>query len=402
MADTVTNVEDEDEVVDANAGAVVDGEEIEENADEAAPEAVLELSDEEFEKQMNAATAAAAAKAAEPVTDETEDVDGSAEVKDPVAEDKPAKKPAAKADVKPKTPKEDTTDKVPVGTDFDPLGVEDTVAVAAYKELFAPFKANGKTIQVKTPQEALRLMQMGAGHVKYQNSVKPALAQAKTLENHNIGPDELNFLIDLHNKNPEAIKKLVRDANIDPYDIVVDDNAKAADKTYRSKNYSATEEQVTLEETLADVRSHPEGPGLLTSMRSEWDDESRRIVMADPKILPVLVEQRESGIYAKIAAEIDRRMILGELPKMPFMRAYHQVGVEMTNAGAFNQTTPVTEKPAARSKVIERKAGAVPKTTSNDKAVKAIAPIKTVVTAKPDLSNIMDMPDDEFAKIANL
>ena len=272
MADTVTNVEDEDEVVDANAGAVVDGEEIEENADEAAPEAVLELSDEEFEKQMNAATAAAAAKAAEPVTDETEDVDGSAEVKDPVAEDKPAKKPAAKADVKPKTPKEDTTDKVPVGTDFDPLGVEDTVAVAAYKELFAPFKANGKTIQVKTPQEALRLMQMGAGHVKYQNSVKPALAQAKTLENHNIGPDELNFLIDLHNKNPEAIKKLVRDANIDPYDIVVDDNAKAADKTYRSKNYSATEEQVTLEETLADVRSHPEGPGLLTSMRSEWDD----------------------------------------------------------------------------------------------------------------------------------
>jgi len=392
MVDIVKTVEDE-EIPETN-------EEIEETVDEAA-EAVLGMSDEDFEKQMASVQTTEAISDTETV----EDTDESAAATS--AETKKAefgKNPEVKA--KGKTKEKTTTSAVSDSFEFDPLGVDDATAVATYKELFAPFKANGKTIQVKTPQEALRLMQMGAGHVKYQNSIKPLLVQAKTLENNNINLEDLNFLIELHNKNPAAIKKLVRDANIDPYDIEVDEDAKAADKQFSSKNYSATEEQITLEEALADVRSHPEGVVLLTSLRNEWDAESRKVVMADPKILHVLVEQRESGIYDRISAEIDRRTILGELPDMPFIKAYHQVGIEMTNAGSFTPQkttkTPTTEKTTTRSKVIERKAGTVPKTAANDYAVKAIAPIKAVVTAKPDLSNVMNMPDEEFNKIAGL
>jgi len=398
MADPVVK-DPEDKIIDetdveesaVNEEVVSDEEEVVEPEQED----VLGMSDEDFEKQLSEKEEVAASTEEDEKENEAEVVADSA-IKDPV----PARKAPTKEPVK------------EVVVSGDPLQIDDAAAVLAYREMMKPFKANGKTVQARTPEEAIRLMQMGAGHIKYQTQVRPLLAQVKTLENAGITNSDLNFLVELHNKNPEAIKKLVRDADIDPYDIVVDDNAKEADKTYQPKNYLATEDQVALEEILREVQEQPAGEALLKAVRVDWDQSSRKMALDEPNVLRILTEQKQSGVYDLITAEIDRRRTLGEFANVPILTAYHQVGTEMQSSGAFDSLTSdsadltkqdpapskVTPQP---SKIIATKA-AVPKQSNSSAAVKAIAPVKTVVAPKADLSNVMNMSDEEFAKIEGL
>jgi hypothetical protein len=411
MAEITKKPEDDD--VDENLETSTDTDDQETGSEEEqSGDDILGLSDDEFEKQLSDLPAQSNVVAVEDESstddkDKEETTDEAVEDADVSGSSKKTSTKKAKTETVSKEEK-----KTEPGDDDNTPGfheLDDAAAASAFREIFKPFKANNKTVQVSSADEAIRLMQMGAGHVRYQNQVRPMLARAKTLENNNISDDDLNFLVELHNKNPEAIKKLVRDAQIDPYDITVDEESKAADSKYRPKNYLATEGEVTLDHTLADVRSIPEGVELLTSVRTEWDEESRATVVKDPNILRVLTGQKQSGIYKIITAEMDRRTMLGTLPKVPFIQAYHQIGLELNETGAFGslESEPETKKaepgkqPAGTSKVVAQRTGKPKSKANNNDKVKAIAPIKTVAPGKapPQGSNVLDMSDDEFAKL---
>jgi len=228
-------------------------------------EDLLDLSDEAFEKQLEEAEASEGTTAEEetteeaPATEETTekvktDVAATAEDK-AVKEETPGAKPSAVLDKAAAKPEAAAVATGPVA----PLEVDDATAVAAYKEIFAPFRANGKTVQVKNKEEAIRLMQMGAGYTRTMMDLRPQLAQVKTLKNNGIDDAELNYLIELKAGNPDAIKKLVRTHGIDPLDIETGEAGEAADAKYRPKDYRASETQVNFEMAVADVGSHPQG-----------------------------------------------------------------------------------------------------------------------------------------------
>lgn len=423
MTDEVKAVEEEEVVTTPEGEEEQVTTEIDENENGNKDAAVLEMSDEDFEKTI-AASGGPAQPAAEEASQEEEAAASGEEKEAPETEVKTEvdpktepKQTEVKTDPKdpPKkteTATEEKVDKTETSEIVDPLAVSDEVAVAGYKQLMAPFKANGKTVQARTPEEALRLMQMGAGHIRYQNKMRPLVQQAKTLEAAKIGPSELNYLIELHNKNPDAIKKLVRDAGIDPYDIATDDESKAADKNYRPRNYALSDSQITLDEVLDDIESSDDGKALMQTVQNDWDDGSRKIVAGDPNILHVLLAQKQTGVYDAISDEVERRRTLGEFAKTPFLNAYHQVGTEMEAAGAFkkeptsetpgqgNGATPAPQ-PARKSEVIAKKAAA-PKQPEGSDAVDKIAPVKKVVTPKTDSSNLLDMSDEEFAKLEGM
>src|SRR5690606_34973436 len=91
---------------------------------------------------------------------------------------------------------------------------------AEYKRLLTPFKANGREIQVKSVDDAIQLMQMGANYNKKMAALKPNLKLMKMLQNNNLLSEEkLSFFIDLEKKDPAAINKLVKDAGINPMDL---------------------------------------------------------------------------------------------------------------------------------------------------------------------------------------
>lgn len=275
-----------------------------------------------------------------------------------------------------------------------------------YDQVMKPFKANGREIQLRTPEEAIRLMQMGAGYGRKLQDMQPHLKTLRMLEKNNLlDQEKLGFLIDINSKNPEAIKKLIKDSGIDPLDLNMDDNA-----NYRPTDHSVSDNEIAFAEALKDVSSQPGGRDTIQHINSTWDQQSKEFLWGNPEVLAVIQDQRQSGIYAAITAEIDRKKMLGEIaPTVPFLEAYKIAGDALVAANSLpaagSEPEPKPANPAPAPKA-DQQAGrvlgtrtAAPKSsaTNSDKAKAAGSPTNSSRKAKETI-NPLDMADDDFLK----
>ena len=275
-----------------------------------------------------------------------------------------------------------------------------------YDQVMKPFKANGREIQLRTPEEAIRLMQMGAGYGRKLQDMQPHLKTLRMLEKNNLlDQKKLGFLIDINSKNPEAIKKLIKDSGIDPLDLNMDDNA-----NYRPTDHSVSDNEVAFAEALKDVSSQPGGRDTIQHINSTWDQQSKEFLWGNPEVLAVIQDQRANGIYDAIAAEIDRKKMLGEIaPTVPFLEAYKIAGDALVASKSLTQpgskpapqssnTAPAPKADQQAGRVLGTRTAA-PKSsaTNSDKAKAASSPTNSSRKAKETV-NPLDMADDDFLK----
>ena len=339
---------------------------------------------------------AAAAKAAEDAAKVTEQpgevqVPGSTTVEEPVT--KTPEELVAEAD-KNKTPEQLAQDKAEADAkakDTQPAGEVDYKA--GYEQIMAPFKANGKTMQVKSVDEAIQLMQMGANYTRKMQELQPHRKTLLMLENNGLLDEgKLSFLIDLDKKNPEAIKKLLQDAKIDPLDVDLE-----KESTYQEGNHKVSDEEAQFRLVLDELNSNPVGRETLQTINSTWDQASKEVLWKQPEVMNTIHQQRENGVYARIMAEIDRRRTLGVIQVgVPFLEAYRVVGDELHKAGAFNDLF----KPKATAVAPVATRAAMPKPTGLDPKAEAAAvhrgsPSKTT----SPLEAMQKASDDEFLKM---
>ena len=275
-----------------------------------------------------------------------------------------------------------------------------------YDQVMKPFKANGREITLRSPEEAIRLMQMGAGYGRKLQDMQPHLKTLRMLEKNGLlDQNKLGFLIDINAKNPEAIKKLIKDSGIDPLDLNMDDNA-----NYRPTDHSVSDNEVAFAEALKDVSSQPGGRETIQHINSTWDQKSKDFLWGNPEVLAVIQDQRTNGIYDVITAEIDRKKMLGEIaPTVPFLEAYKIAGdalvasKSLTQPGSEPAPQPTNPAPA---QMTDQQAGrvlgtrtAAPKSsaTNSDKAKAASSPTNSSRKAKETI-NPLDMADDDFLK----
>ena len=285
--------------------------------------------------------------------------------------------------------------------------------VAFYDQVMKPFKANGREITLRTPEEAIRLMQMGAGYGRKLQDMQPHLKTLRMLEKNNLLDEaKLSYLIDLDQKNPDAIKKLIKDAGIDPLDLNMDDNA-----NYRPTNHSVSDTEVAFSEALKDVSAQPGGRETIQQINTTWDKTSKEALWAQPELLRIIQSQKENGLFDQISAEMERKKMLGEIaPNTPFLEAYKIAGDALVAANSLilpgSETAPKTETPAPAApvqgktdqqpaKVLGTRTAA-PKSgaSANDKAKAAASPQSSSRKAKETV-NPLDMADDEFLKQFN-
>ena len=345
---------------------------------------------------------AAAAKAAEDAAKVTEQpgevqVPGSTTVEEPVTKtpEELAAEAAAKAEAdKNKTPEQLAQEKAEADAkakNTQPAGEVDYKAT--HEQIMAPFKANGKTMQVKSVDEAIQLMQMGANYTRKMQELQPHRKTLLMLENNGLLDEgKLSFLIDLDKKNPEAIKKLLQDAKIDPLDVDLE-----KESTYQEGNHKVSDEEAQFRLVLDELNSNPVGRETLQTINSTWDQASKEVLWKQPEVMNTIHQQRENGVYARIMAEIDRRRTLGVIQVgVPFLEAYRVVGDELHKAGAFNDL--FKSKAAAAAPVATR--AAMPKPTGLDPKAEAAAvhrgsPSKTT----SPLEAMQKASDDEFLKM---
>lgn len=425
--------------------------ELEEEVDtpDTAQDNVLDMSDEEF-MAKGGATAAPAPTATDVAKEDGDDKQDNEDAEAKAAADKAAADAAAKVDEQGKAAKqadagedgegeqekkdpegeEDDTDPASKGKDGkdvkdtkagkpDPAGkdktevkaddgkAKDTPAEVDYKaqveELFKPFKANGRDIQVNDVEEARRLMQMGANYNKKMAGLKPSLAILKMLENNKLlDPTKISFLIDLDKKSPEAISKLIAESGMDPLDLSTE---KAG--AYKPGDHSVNDAEVELDTVLEDLNGSPHYNQLLDLVGKEWDTKSRGIVAANPGVLRGLNDQMTSGIYDLVATEMARQRALGSLSGLSDLEAYRQVGDAMNSAGKFDHIGKKAGQPDTKGQQTPSAKVIVdpnPKKADDDKreqARRAAAPSRgTAPAAKkidPDF-NPLALSDEDFAK----
>lgn len=266
---------------------------------------------------------------------------------------------------------------------------------AEYEKIMAPFKANGREVKLENPDEVIRLMQMGANYTKKMQALKPNLKLMRMLENNKLlDESKLSFLIDLDRKDPAAIQKLIHDSQIDPLDLDA-----ATTPAYTPGNHAVSDREMDFQSTLEDVTSTELGKDTVSHINQQWDQASKEAIFQEPKILQIITDQRENGIYAQISAEIDKRRMLGNLPEMSFLEAYRTVGDDLHAQGKL---TPKGATAQPRRVVETRVAKPKPAAANNDK-VRAASPAKTTPqsTAKPEF-DVFAMSDEEFMAQTNI
>ena len=180
-----------------------------------------------------------------------------------------------------------------------------------FEKITAPFKASGRQMQVKTPEEAIALMQRGADYTKKMQSLKPSLKLMKMLENNGLLDEtKLSHFIDLDKKDPAAIAKFLKDKEIDPLDLDMSEETQ-----YKPTNHAVSDDQMRFNEVLEDVQSTPFGKETVQIIDKQWDKVSQGRVFKEPKILELINTHRETGIYDQVVSEVERLKLLEVIPE---------------------------------------------------------------------------------------
>jgi hypothetical protein len=258
----------------------------------------------------------------------------------------------------------------------------------AYNQVTAPFKANGATMQVKSPEDIVRLMQMGAGAQKQMAKLKPNLKLIKMLENNNLLDERrLNNLIDLSKNDSKAIAKLVKDSGVDPDDIDIENAS-----TYQPNNYTVTDSEYELDQVLDSIKHTDTFDKTIDLLTSEWDDKSKTFVSENPNVIKVINDHMLNGVYDKVNAIMQQDKALGKLSGVSDVDAYKQIIDMLAKNGELidgNQQEPV------QSNITDiGDAGSV-KRKQNRKAAAPTKQTNTSNNSKQDVS-YLTLSDDEF------
>jgi hypothetical protein len=268
--------------------------------------------------------------------DKTADVAGSIADAKSTANADPAGKDSKTADAKTDAKNEEVKDE---GDGKAKSGVEDAKdesgAIdykAAYERLTAPFKANGRDITVKSVDDAIQLMQMGANYNKKMAGLKPSLKLVKMLEGAGLMDEaQLNFLIDVHKRDPGAINKLIVDSKMDPLDLSA---AKASE--YKPGNHSVDDQSMELDEVLADLKESPHYARTLDVVANKWDKPSKSEVAGNPQVIRLINDHISAGIFDIVTTEIESERTFGRLKGLSDLQAYQKVGDAINARGGFN------------------------------------------------------------------
>lgn len=260
-----------------------------------------------------------------------------------------------------------------------------------YKRVMAPFKADKRTIQLNSAEEAIALMQKGVDYTRKMQDISRYKKPMMMLERANLlNEDQISFFIDLVNGDQEAIRKLLKDKNIDAFSLPSEDEP----IHYVAGSHKISDDQINFKEQLDSIATQPKGVEFLKEV-NEYDQQSKDHIYREPRILQALYQQKQGGLYDKIVEEIERQRILGQIPdNVPFLIAYNTIGNKLFGQGSNNQSRnglatqqPLTRKPAITSNRL-----------NNSQRAKSAGLTRTSNRSVGRSKNPLEMSDEEFLK----
>lgn len=269
---------------------------------------------------------------------------------------------------------------------------------AFYESVTKDFKAAGKMMPgVKDPDKFIKALQMATDYALKTAALKPVLKKAKMLED--VTDEEFSEMLDFRKRNPEVIKKALKEANLDPIDLDLENIQYTPQSKIMSDadyEFKETIEKLSQEDAVAFQRTQ-------NIVLNELDDTSKTTVLSNPHILSALQSEVASGRFEKIQAQALQLKAFGGYNNVPDIELYSFIANEMdkqalqkqsiqNNLTAGGMNTPVTNTVQTKPSV------SVVDPELEDKKARAGIQIKptTNVVKKYDPTKLSD---EEFMKL---
>ena len=269
-----------------------------------------------------------------------------------------------------------------------------------YEKATSPFKAAGQNVELKSPEELIQLAQKGLDYTRKLQELSPHRKLLMSLEqNEMLSEEHVNYLIDLKNKNPDAIKKLIKESGIDPWEL---SSLEDEEVNYQPNSNIVTDAQVVMKEKIQENWNLPYGQDTLNEIKT-WDVASKNSIAEDPSLISLFREQKETGVYDLITAEANRLRQIGSISaNTSFIEAYVMAGNSL-DMGNQQQTANAPIQNQVPSQPHNPRLGATPNRPLASSAARAAAPPKKTVEKKSTkLPNPFTLSDEEFLKNEHL
>lgn len=189
-------------------------------------------------------------------------------------------------------------------------------------------KANGKEYDMSI-DELKQMASKGMDYVKKTTALKPYRTMIAAMQENNISPEDLNMLIDLKKGNKEAISKIIRDNDVDTYDLPEAD-------TYKPTEYRRSEEAYEIKEIISSISQDSEF-SRTSDIYKNLDDQSRQAINQNPTMLSGLHQDIKSGLFDQVLPYAEKRAMIDGYSQ-PFLKYYMEAGSEyLKNVNTQNQ-----------------------------------------------------------------
>jgi hypothetical protein len=198
-----------------------------------------------------------------------------------------------------------------------------------YNEVTSEFVANGKKVKGFTdPQKIIKSQQMAAGFSDKMASFSKYKPFMNAIKDHGFleNPDKFNLAINLIEGDKEAIKKHIKDLNIDPFEFDMENI------DYKGKNQIASNIEIAYEEVLETAKANNIDREVQDVITKEWDDQSVIELLEDPQSSADLIEHIKTGAYDLVQDKIlDKKRIdvNGVYSRKPMIEQYREAAREV-------------------------------------------------------------------------
>ena len=206
---------------------------------------------------------------------------------------------------------------------------------AFYESVTKDFKASGKVMPgVKDPEKFIKALQMATDYALKTAAIKPALKRVKLLED--VSDAEFEEMLDFRKRNPEVIKKALKDANLDPIDLDMDQI------NYVPQQRIPSDAEYEYKEVVEELAKDTEFTYTRNIVLNELDGKSKEVILTQPKVLQALHQEVVSGRFEQIQAQALHLKTFGDYSHIPDLELYAMIAHEMDKQGIHaNPANPV-------------------------------------------------------------
>lgn len=198
-----------------------------------------------------------------------------------------------------------------------------------YDEVTSEFTANGKKMRgFDDPKKIIQAQQMAAGFSEKMAGFKQYRPYMSPLKERGMLEDQTKFdlAMNLIDGDKEALKQHMKNLEIDPLELEMDEIQ------YEGKRQTRSQTQLAIDDMMESAARYGVQEKIHGIIGGQWDDDSRLELINNPQSAHDLVDHMQSGAYDAVQdriAEIKRIDVDGRFTSMSDIQQYKSAAAQL-------------------------------------------------------------------------